>query len=109
MWANNDELYGNHKGSIRGKENGGWWGRGVFCAVWHLALKAKGITLLEIFFSNTLKFMDLKKNLIIVCKFLTDEKSITGGKFELVCHITNILFILYESKAQEGQLWVWCK
>lgn len=39
-----------------------------------------------------------------------DEKSITGGKFELVCHITNILlFILYESKAQEGQLWVWCK
>lgn len=25
-------------------------GGGVFCAVWHLALKAKGITLLEIFF-----------------------------------------------------------
>jgi hypothetical protein len=39
-----------------------------------------------------------------------DEKSITGGKFELVCRITNILsFILYESKAQEGQLCVWCK
>jgi hypothetical protein len=43
---------GTVKGSIREKEKGGGGGggRGVFCAVWHLALKAKGITLPEIFF-----------------------------------------------------------